>query len=123
MIQLLRIVERAEIRPILHTPLHPYTEALLAANPNNATEPNTGVLHSFRYGAEGDWAPGVDFAGYGPLSHQFAGCKARRAERASDGCKRHLPRRDDGVLDLRQCWDRRAARCTADGLARRGELP
>ena len=32
------VVERAEINPIFHEPLHPYTSALLTSNPHNAPE-------------------------------------------------------------------------------------
>jgi peptide/nickel transport system permease protein len=33
-----QVVEQAEITPIVHRPLHPYTEALLSSNPHNAPE-------------------------------------------------------------------------------------
>ena len=38
-------------------------------------EVKSGVLHTFRYGADGEWAPTVDFAGYGPLSYELPGAK------------------------------------------------
>jgi enterochelin esterase-like enzyme len=35
----------------------------------------TGALHRLRYGSDGEWAPGVDFAGYGPRSYELPNAK------------------------------------------------
>jgi peptide/nickel transport system permease protein len=56
-----QVVERAELRAIFKEPLHPYTEALLAANPHN--NPEAAVLPSIPGGVPqpGHWPGGCHF--------------------------------------------------------------
>ncbi|HJQ47653.1 MAG TPA: dipeptide/oligopeptide/nickel ABC transporter permease/ATP-binding protein [Amycolatopsis sp.] len=59
-----QVVEQAALSPIVHGPLHPYTEALLAANPHN-TEPGegTGMLPAIHgtVPKPGQWPTGCHF--------------------------------------------------------------
>jgi peptide/nickel transport system permease protein len=56
-----QVVERAELLPIFREPLHPYTEALLASNPQNAT--GAAVLPSIPGSVPrpGSWPNGCRF--------------------------------------------------------------
>ena len=59
-----QVVEQAGLAPIVHQPLHPYTEALLAANPHNTAPGNgTGMLPAIRGAVPkpGQWPTGCHF--------------------------------------------------------------
>jgi peptide/nickel transport system permease protein len=56
-----QVVERADLNPIFRQPLHPYTEALLASNPNHAMA--AGALPTIPGGVPkpGQWPTGCHF--------------------------------------------------------------
>jgi peptide/nickel transport system permease protein len=56
-----QVVERAEIGEIVHHPLHPYTQSLLASDPHNA--PGAEILPSIAgtVPRPGDWPSGCHF--------------------------------------------------------------
>jgi peptide/nickel transport system permease protein len=55
------VVERAELRSIFHEPMHPYTEALLASNPRNATESDMLLTIPGLVPKPGAWPDGCHF--------------------------------------------------------------
>jgi peptide/nickel transport system permease protein len=56
-----QVVERADVQPIFDTPLHPYTEALLAANPHLAPEDATLPVIPGTVPPPGSWPAGCRF--------------------------------------------------------------
>jgi peptide/nickel transport system permease protein len=57
-----QIVERADVQPIFDTPLHPYTQALLASNPHLAPEAATLPVISGTVPPPGSWPAGCRFS-------------------------------------------------------------
>jgi peptide/nickel transport system ATP-binding protein/peptide/nickel transport system permease protein len=57
-----QIVERSAVQPIFDTPLHPYTEALLASNPHLAPEAGTLPTIPGTVPRPGSWPPGCRFS-------------------------------------------------------------
>lgn len=56
-----QIVERSDIQPLFDTPLHPYTEALLASNPHLAPEAATLPVIPGTVPPPGSWPTGCRF--------------------------------------------------------------
>jgi peptide/nickel transport system permease protein len=56
-----QVVERADVRPIFREPLHPYTQALLASNPHNATRGETLPVIGGNVPNPGAWPSGCRF--------------------------------------------------------------
>jgi peptide/nickel transport system permease protein len=57
-----QVVERADVQPVFDRPLHPYTEALLAANPHLAPEAATLPTIPGTVPPPGSWPAGCRFA-------------------------------------------------------------
>jgi peptide/nickel transport system permease protein len=57
-----QVVERADVRPIFDSPLHPYTEALLASNPHLAPEAATLPVIPGTVPPPGSWPAGCRFS-------------------------------------------------------------
>jgi peptide/nickel transport system permease protein len=57
-----QVVERADVQPIFGTPLHPYTEALLASNPHLAPEAAILPVIPGTVPPPGSWPAGCRFA-------------------------------------------------------------
>ena len=57
-----QIVERSAVEPIFDTPLHPYTEALLASNPHLAPEAATLPAIPGTVPRPGSWPAGCRFS-------------------------------------------------------------
>jgi peptide/nickel transport system permease protein len=70
-----QVVERADLLPMFREPLHPYTEALLAANPHNA--PEAEMLRSIPGGVPqpGRWPEGCHF--HPRCSYAVEACRLR----------------------------------------------
>jgi peptide/nickel transport system permease protein len=56
-----QVVERAPISPIFHSPLHPYTQALLSSNPHHAPETEFLATIPGIVPRPGDWPAGCHF--------------------------------------------------------------
>ena len=57
-----QIIERSDVQSIFDTPLHPYTEALLASNPHLAPEAATLPMIPGTVPAPGSWPAGCRFS-------------------------------------------------------------
>ena len=70
-----QVVERAEIGEIVHHPLHPYTQSLLASDPHNA--PSAEILPSIAgtVPRPGDWPSGCHF--HPRCNYATSECKQR----------------------------------------------
>jgi peptide/nickel transport system permease protein len=68
-----QVVEQADVGPMLHEPMHPYTEALLAANPHNVTE--VELLPTIRGDVPqpGKWPDGCHF--HDRCQYATSGCR------------------------------------------------
>jgi peptide/nickel transport system permease protein len=55
------VVERADITPIFHQPLHPYTQALLASNPHHAPDAKLLATIPGAVPKPGAWPRGCHF--------------------------------------------------------------
>ncbi len=69
----------------------------------------TGVLHTLRYGVDGDWAPAVDFAGYVPLSYELPDAKRGTLLKPRTIASKVYPGGDVRLLDVHECGNRRGA--------------
>jgi peptide/nickel transport system permease protein len=85
-----QVVERARILPMFREPLHPYTEALLAANPHAAPEVRRLPSIPGAVPQPGRWPSGCHF-------HP-------RCAYASEGCR-------NGLIELQNPADERETRC------------
>jgi peptide/nickel transport system permease protein len=57
-----QVVERSDVQPVFDTPLHPYTEALLASNPHLAPEAATLPVIPGTVPPPGAWPAGCRFS-------------------------------------------------------------